>query len=140
MSKSKTILAGLGVVAALGVAALSLSSYAAITPASVAGNVDLYVEVQPAIAITIAGNNDAGMGTSNWAYKVAAVSNAKGAVETDRDAWTAMLVKDTQIPITHEDIKTNGGTQYRIFYGVSTSADQATGLYGDTIIHTATTK
>ena len=54
MSKSKTIIAGLGVVAALGVAALPLGSYAA----TVSSNVDLYVEVKPAIAMTIAGNND----------------------------------------------------------------------------------
>ena len=58
MSKSKTIIAGLGVVAALGTAALPLTSFAA-TKAAVTGNVDLYVEVLPAIAMTITGNNDA---------------------------------------------------------------------------------
>ncbi len=58
MTKSKTILAGLGVVAALGVAAMPLASYATQTPQSVSGNVLLAVEVQPAISMTIEGNND----------------------------------------------------------------------------------
>ena len=58
MTKSKIILASLGVVAGLGTAALPLASYATITPQSVSGNVDLFVEVQPAIAMTISGNND----------------------------------------------------------------------------------
>ena len=57
MSKSKTILAGLGVVAALGVAALPLASFAEET---VSGNVQLDVEVLPAISMTISGNNDGG--------------------------------------------------------------------------------
>ena len=39
-----------------GVAALPLASYAA----TVSGNVDVYVEVEPAIAMTITGNNDGG--------------------------------------------------------------------------------
>ena len=56
MTKSTKILAGLGVVAALGVSALPLCSYA--DEASVSGNVLLAVEVEPAIAMTITGNND----------------------------------------------------------------------------------
>lgn len=58
MSKSKIILASLGVVAGLGTAALPLASYAEQVSRSVSGNVDLFVEVQPAIAMTISGNND----------------------------------------------------------------------------------
>ena len=54
MSKSTKIIAALGVVAGLGVAALPAFTYAA----SVTGNADLYVQVDPAIAMTIRGNND----------------------------------------------------------------------------------
>ena len=57
MTKSTKILAGLGVVAALGTAALPLCSYAASTQ-SVSGNVEFQVEVKPAIAMTITGNDD----------------------------------------------------------------------------------
>lgn len=60
MSKSTKIIAALGVVAGLGVAALPAFSYATQTPQSVDGNVELYVEVQPAISMTISGNNDDG--------------------------------------------------------------------------------
>jgi len=55
MTKSKTIIATLGIVAGLGAAALPLCSYAT---ENVSGNVDLYVEVNPAIAMSITGNND----------------------------------------------------------------------------------
>ncbi|MBQ3309784.1 hypothetical protein IJG78_03885 [Candidatus Saccharibacteria bacterium] len=55
MSKSTKIIAALGVVAGIGAAALPMASYAT---QSVSGNVDLYVEVPEAIAMTIVGNND----------------------------------------------------------------------------------
>jgi len=55
MSKTTKIIAALGVVAGLGVAALPAFTYAT---ASVSGNADLYVKVDPAIAMTITGNND----------------------------------------------------------------------------------
>ena len=55
MSKSTKIIAALGVVAGLGVAALPMASFAA----EVADPVDVLVEVEPAIAMTIQGNNDA---------------------------------------------------------------------------------
>ena len=67
MTKSTKILAGLGVVAALGVAALPLASYAE----TVSGNVQLEVEVLPAIAMTISGNNDSG--TPHAAFKAVTV-------------------------------------------------------------------
>ena len=56
MSKKSTkIIAAAGVVAGLGVAALPAMTFAAET---VNGSVDLYVDVVPAIAMTISGNND----------------------------------------------------------------------------------
>ena len=56
MSKSTKVIAALGVVAGLGVAALPAFTYAA----STSGNVELEVTVQPGIAMTIEGNSDGG--------------------------------------------------------------------------------
>ena len=63
MSKTTKIIAALGVAAGLGVAALPAFSYAD----SVAGQVDVDVEVGSAIAMTIVGNND-----DNQAYNTGA--------------------------------------------------------------------
>ncbi|MBR1795774.1 hypothetical protein IJ765_00735 [Candidatus Saccharibacteria bacterium] len=264
MSKSKTILAGLGVVAALGTAALPLASYATpnATNVGVSGNVDLYVEVMPAIAMTIVGNNDhhelytdllgdsetdnhaatgnaavdvmnpnttsasgqtvaspytvdghteahtttssssytsllpnskveggnfkstvtvytnnvtgynltaidadasadlvhfdptgktatipatsattLNAGTAAWGYRVA----SKDGASLNATDWLAMPItpaEGTATPATigTEDIKTSAGTAYEVEYGVATAADQATGVYRDTIIYTTTTK
>ena len=57
MSKTTKIIAALGVVAGLGVAALPAFSYATST---VAGEVELSAEVNEAIAMTILGNGDGG--------------------------------------------------------------------------------
>lgn len=58
MSKSTKIIAALGVVAGLGVAALPMATFATYTPQSVSGDVDVIVEIPEAIAMTIVGNND----------------------------------------------------------------------------------
>ncbi len=274
MTKSKTILAGLGVVAALGVAAMPLASYAAPT---VIGNVMLAVEVEPAIAMTIKGNNDSythgtnpgsttdgvdnlydngstggntgavdnktvstaastektsgespntthvgyeatgtsssyahllpnsavtgdrgtnnatndfgstitvytnsksgytvtlqdadddaslvsttdtndtiptgttiAAGTSGWAFKGGKSSSVSNDVYTftDRSAWTAIPdTTETEVVVYGSNSDTYAdethGDQFIINYGVSTSSDQATGLYTDTIVYTATTK
>ena len=87
MSKSKTIIAGLGVVAALGVAALPLASYA--DQAAVSGNVLLAVQVEPAIAMTITGNNDtnshyaAGATTGGITLYSDTEQNTSGKVDVD---------------------------------------------------------
>lgn len=57
MSKTTKVIAALGVVAGLGVAALPAFTFAEGEP-SVSADVDLYVKVKPAIAMTIEGNND----------------------------------------------------------------------------------
>ena len=54
MTKSSKIITGLGLVAALGIAIVPASSFAATTN----GSVEVDVEVLPAIAMTISGNND----------------------------------------------------------------------------------
>ncbi|MBR1795775.1 hypothetical protein IJ765_00740 [Candidatus Saccharibacteria bacterium] len=251
MTKSKIILASLGVVAGLGTAALPLASYAAQTPQSVSGNVNLAVEVQPAISMTIVGNNDdnssyaagathadgvsvfnpaalntnddfdsydattapaavynsashqasssytsllpnsvsndatfksaisvytnsttgytvavedsdattaltnqsdntktipAGAtleaGTAAWAFKGGkTVTENEGVYTfTDNNNWRAMTANGTQTLIYGSNTKTTDGDHFDINYGVSTDADQATGVYTDTIIYTATTK
>ena len=56
MTKSSKIITGLGLVAALGIAIVPASSFA--TDPYVNGQVEVDVEVLPAIAMTITGNND----------------------------------------------------------------------------------
>ena len=80
MSKAKIAIATLGTVASLGVAALPLTSFAAET---VSGNVLLAVEVEPAIAMTIEGNND---GNSSYAASATGVSTyTPSALSTNDD-------------------------------------------------------
>ncbi|MBR1795772.1 hypothetical protein IJ765_00725 [Candidatus Saccharibacteria bacterium] len=223
MTKSKIILASLGVVAGLGTAALPLASYAAQTPQSVSGNVDLYVEVQPAISMTITGNNDGNgsYGTAGdnaqvkvknsteattidgenvSAYEVATATKASSSYVSllpnstatatstikvwtnntsgytlavkDSDATTALtkvgasdtipagaeavaagtakwnltggLLTNAAIAATDQsvkvtDAKTSNGDETVMTYNIATAADQATGVYTDTITYTATT-
>lgn len=232
MSKSKIAIATLGTVAALGVAALPLMSYA--TGPAVSGNVQLDVEVLPAIAMTISGNNDSGThkqtgdatsfgavdvfndgtntsgsvdghavatsttttsssytnilpnskvdgnagngfgstvtvytnnsagytlaikdadstlnlvnensdtipagatitaGTAAWAYQLQKSDGT--AVETP--AYAAITASD--VTIVTRGTETSGGSENFIGYGVSTASAQATGIYSDTIVYTAT--
>lgn len=71
MSKTTKIIAALGVVAGLGVAALPAFTYAT---ESATGDVEVQVEVDPAIAMTISGNNDdstaQGHHSSGYTYTV----------------------------------------------------------------------
>ena len=78
MSKTTKIIAALGVVAGLGVAALPAFTYATQTPQSVTGDAELFVEVQPAIAMTITGTNDDGQSYSYDSYQYAIVANPEG--------------------------------------------------------------
>ena len=78
MSKTTKIIAALGVVAGLGVAALPAFSYAAQTPQSVTGDAELFVEVQPAIAMTITGNNDDGQLQAYNSYQYTIVADPQG--------------------------------------------------------------
>ena len=230
MSKSTKIIAALGVVAGLGVAALPAFTYAAET---VTGNVDLYVDVVPAIAMTITGNNDdnSHYGSGNGAVDVfnpagAASSSIDGhptpatPTTTASSSWASMLpnaivdgddtngfkstitvytnnasgytlnvkdadatlaltkvgstetipaltadgditpgtaawgykidtaategvgykaIKATDAQVKTRATKTSGGEQTKVYYGVATASDQATGTYTDTIVYTATT-
>ena len=92
MSKTTKIIAALGVVAGLGVAALPAFTYATET---VTGDVEVQVEVQPAIAMTIAGNNDgatpAHTESVNYVIKAVEVGDSvTGLYELDADeGWVA---------------------------------------------------
>ncbi len=218
MTKSKTIIATLGIVAGLGAAALPLASYAA----SVSGNVILAVEVEPAIAMTITGNNDndtenvitedvstvsqydpntatGAIGSytipnamsnpsstyisllpNNSATGTSIVTvytnNASGYTLNVKDSdsttaltkvggtdtipalatagtagtpgWSigggdlenAIAVSDTDQLVKTVQTKTTSGDATTMTYTVSTAADQATGVYTDTIIYTAATR
>lgn len=98
MSKSTKIIAALGVVAGLGVAALPAFTYAAETT----GDVEVDVEVESAIAMTITGNNDDGSHYNGGvAFSYSAVSNptgdpsAQGWYEEDNGEYT--LSEDTTV-------------------------------------------
>ncbi len=69
-------------------------------------------------------------GTAAWGYRVG----------TSGD-WLAVPASDAQTPaaINSLNTKTSGGHATTVEYGVATAADQATGIYSDTIIYTATT-
>ena len=73
MSKTTRIIAALGVVAGLGVAALPAFTYATET---VTGDVEVDVEILPAIAMTISGNNDNGSSFTGATEYVAVVNPA----------------------------------------------------------------
>ena len=232
MSKTTKIIAALGVVAGLGVAALPAFSYA-VGPA-VSGDVQLDVEVLPAIAMTISGNNDSGthkqsgdtttfgaidvfsdgtntagsvdghtvaastlttsssytsilpnakvdgdssngfgstvtVYTNNSAGYTLAIKDADSTLDLTNEnsdtipagatisagtaAWAYQLQKSdgtnvadpayaaitaSDVTIVTRNTETSGGSESFIGYGVSTASDQATGIYKDTIVYTAT--
>ncbi len=92
MSKSKTIIASLGVVAGLGVAMLTLASYASET---VSGNVDVMVEVLPAIAMTIVGNNDGNTVVNSGTHGAIDVFNPAEAASSSIDGHTTPATATT---------------------------------------------
>ena len=84
MSKSTKIIAALGVVAGLGVAALPMATFATYTPQSVSGDVDVIVEIPEAIAMTIVGNND---DASNYGTAFSATAVADPTGNPSEEGW-----------------------------------------------------
>ena len=145
MSKTTKIIAALGVVAGLGVAALPAFTYAT---ATISEDVDLVVEVPSAIAIEISGNNDsgdynavAGVNPSNAQLKntdgnvitaIAGTSSSKaqilpnaiveGGTSTGQDATFKSTIKVT----------TNATGGYNLAVKATTSTNLTSGA-GDTI-------
>ncbi|MBO7720499.1 hypothetical protein J6S35_02580 [Candidatus Saccharibacteria bacterium] len=95
---------------------------------------------------TIAAGTNIAAGTSAWAYRVASINGSADGTTRPGTAiqdpvWVAVNPSTGQdAEITRLDTKTSGGDQTVVEYGVSTSGDQATGIYGDVIVYTATTK
>ncbi len=124
MSKTTKVIAALGVVAGLGVAALPAFTYAQET---VSGNVDLYVEVVPAIAMTITGNNDDNghYGFGNGAVDVfnpatAASSTIDGhetpatATTVASSSWMSILPNATGTMTSTVTVYTNNASGYTL--------------------------
>ncbi len=65
-------------------------------------------------------------GQNHWAYKGGSVTNFAAITGTAATVYT-------------QSAPTSGGATINMTYGVSTSSDQSTGTYTDTIIYTATT-
>ncbi|MBR5620954.1 hypothetical protein IKW75_00505 [Candidatus Saccharibacteria bacterium] len=88
MSKTTKIIAALGVVAGLGVAALPAFTFAEGEP-SVTGDVEVVVEVEPAIAMTITGNNDNGehYNGASGTYTYTAVSEPAQGANPKTNGW-----------------------------------------------------
>lgn len=97
MSKTTKIIAALGVAAGLGVAALPAFTFA--DGPSVNGNVQIDVEVQPAIAMTISGNNDSGTTSYADTYTVAetvvGTTDVTGMYEWDSTNSEYIATEDT---------------------------------------------
>ena len=139
MTKSSKLIATLGVVAGLGVAALPLGSVFA--SESVSGDVDLYVEVLPAIAMTISGNNDDNdhAGSGNGAVDVFAPA---GAASSDIDghttpasattvassSWMSILPNATGTMTSTVTVYTNNASGYAL---AVKDADSTTALTRD---------
>ena len=83
MSKTTKIIAALGVVAGLGVAALPAFTYAT---ESVSGQVEVDVEVESAIAMTIVGNNDDGSIVPSATQRYTAVT-PEGTENPSEEGW-----------------------------------------------------
>ena len=137
MSKTTKIIAALGVVAGLGVAALPAFTFAD-TP-SVDGSVDLYVEVEPAIAMTITGNNDSntyyGESGDNGAVDVHAPTAATkvdghtvGSTTLNSSAYAKLL------PNSVVEGSWNNGTDDIAFQSVVTVYTNSTSGYTLTVI------
>jgi len=107
MSKTTKIIAALGVVAGLGVAALPAFTYATET---VTGDVEVDVEILPAIAMTIAGNNDDGsvvpFGETRYTYTAV---TPEGSENPSEEGW---YVENGDSYTLSVDTTVQGGTTY----------------------------
>ena len=92
--------------------------------------------------LTTAGTAPAA-GDGEWGFKLTASAatspDAAGNVVTGYSNWSAVPHSSATV-IAYEDVATSGGTEYVANYGVGTKADQAAGIYKNTLTYTATTK
>ncbi|MBR2588887.1 hypothetical protein IKE84_00905 [Candidatus Saccharibacteria bacterium] len=113
MSKSTKIIAALGLAAGLGVASIPVATFAlpSTEPYAVDGNVDLYVEIPTAIAMTIKGNND-----DDSLYEEQGVTHVSNTASTGYNVnginvYDGYATDDTQTPAAHADTGTVDGHQ-----------------------------
>ena len=137
MSKTTKIIAALGVVAGLGVAALPAFTYAT----SVSGNADVIVEVGDAIAMSIVGNQDGvqGSGYNNVNIKSAEIDTIGQNIDiSDFDYPTATTTSGSKIDILPFEYKDGNNTNNfksavtvytnANYYGLSIKAQDGTAL------------
>ncbi len=117
MSKSTKIIAALGVVAGLGVAALPMATYADYTPQSVTGDVDVIVEIPEAIAMTIVGNND---GASDYGTAFSATVVADPTGNPSEEGWYEIV---NNAYVLSEDTTVDAGKTYYEIAGRYQSVD-----------------
>ncbi|MBQ3306445.1 hypothetical protein IJH02_03380 [Candidatus Saccharibacteria bacterium] len=99
MSKTTKIIAALGVVSGLGVAAMPALTFA---DTSVSGNVKVEVEITPAIAMKIHSNND----QNNYTYNAV---TPEGSENPSEEGW---YVLDNGDYVASEDTTVQPGTTY----------------------------
>ncbi|MBR2589044.1 hypothetical protein IKE84_01740 [Candidatus Saccharibacteria bacterium] len=113
MSKSTKIIAALGLAAGLGVASIPVATFAAPsrTPYAVDGNVDLYVEIPTAIAMTIKGNNDDDSLYTEQGVTHVSNENSVGYNVNGINVYDGYATDATQDPAAHADTGTVDGHQ-----------------------------
>ena len=100
MSKTTKIIAALGVVAGLGVAALPAFTYA-VEP--ITGDVEVQVDVQPAIAMTITGNNDGGANANGvWTAVASPTGNPSTSNYYEYNSETHLYAASTDTEVDAE--------------------------------------
>ncbi len=120
MSKSTKVIAALGVVAGLGVAALPMASFAT---QSATGDAEVIVKVDPAIALEIAGNNDdnhipSRVSGETFGSVVDITPNNTGLVDGSGNDLTETNIKTSSSAVTM--------TQYSVVEGDAATAYDAT--------------
>lgn len=79
-------------------------------------------------------------GDGTWGFKLSTtdtdIKTGEG-IASGYDDWAVVPSASAQT-IASESVATTGGTAYKVQYGVGTKADQAAGVYKDTVTFTAT--
>ena len=158
MSKIKSVVLGLGLTTALGIASLPVATFAATSSQSVA------VKVNVSSVIALSADNlstevtmtPSALDTTTLKTKLTVATNSKNGYKLtvkDADSTTAMASTDTTETIPAQAGNLVAGTAgwnltggdltkvaiSQMTYGVATGTAQAQGTYMDTIVYTATT-
>jgi hypothetical protein len=123
MSKTTKIIAALGVVAGLGVAALPAFTYAT---QEVSGNADIYVELGSAIAMTIVGNNDDTDGAGTASEQQYTTDPVTAGVGVSAPAGASAI--DTYIPSTMDITNGRSSSYVSMLPNASTHGSDGNGF------------